>query len=86
MKTDAGSIARTIALALAWINQILAMNKISPIPVDEMTISTVITGAISLLAWWKNNNFTQHAHKGQKEINKSKAGVTGGTGSPLGDD
>ena len=50
MKTDVGSIARTIALALAWINQILAMNKISPIPVDEMTISTVITGVVSLFS------------------------------------
>ena len=83
MKTDVGSIVRTIALVLAWINQILAMNNISPIPVDEVAISTAITGAASLLAWWKNNNFTKHAHKGQKAINNSKAGVTSGTGSPL---
>lgn len=70
MKTDAGSIARTIALALAWINQILAMNKISPIPVDEMTISTVITGVVSLLAWWKITTLlNMHIKVKKKSIN-----------------
>ncbi|MGX0208480.1 phage holin [Staphylococcus epidermidis] len=88
MKTDAGSIARTIALALAWINQILAMNKISPIPVDEMTISTVITGVVSLLAWWKNNNFSHAAQKGQQKLHEVKAGTnsTGGAPQTNGDD
>lgn len=88
MKTDAGSIARTIALALAWINQILAMNKISPIPVDEMTISTVITGAVSLLAWWKNNNFSHAAQKGQQKLREVKAGTdtTGAAPRMNGDD
>lgn len=80
MKTDAGSIARTIALALAWINQILAMNKISPIPVDEVTISSIITGAVSLWTWWKNNNFSHAAQKGQQKIHEVKAG-TGTTGA-----
>lgn len=88
MKTDVGSIARTIALALAWINQILAMNKISPIPVDEMTISTVITGVVSLLAWWKNNNFSHAAQKGQQKIHEVKAGTdsTGAAPQMNGDD
>ncbi|MCG1213913.1 phage holin [Staphylococcus epidermidis] len=85
MKTDVGSIARTIALALAWINQILAMNKISPIPVDEMTISTVITGVVSLLAWWKNNNFSHAAQKGQQKIHEVKAGTENTNGkAPIG--
>ncbi|MDT4255071.1 phage holin [Staphylococcus haemolyticus] len=86
MKTDVGSIVRTIVFILAWVNQFLATKHISPIPVDEVTISSIITGAVSLWTWWKNNNFSHAAQKGQKEINKSKAGVTGGTGSPLGDD
>ena len=46
MKIDNGTLVRTILLILAWVNQILAMNHISPIPVDEMTISTVITGCL----------------------------------------
>lgn len=88
MKTDAGSIARTIALALAWINQILAMNKISPIPVDEVTISSIITGAVSLWTWWKNNNFSHAAQKGQQKMHEVKAGTdsTGAAPRMNGDD
>ena len=63
MKTDVGSIVRTIVFILAWVNQFLA---ISPIPVDEVTISSIITGAVSLWTWWKNNNFSHAAQKGNK--------------------
>ncbi|ARM67885.1 phage holin [Staphylococcus caprae] len=88
MKIDSGTLVRTILLILAWVNQILAMNHISPIPVDEMTISTVITGIISLIAWWKNNNFSHAAKKGQEKIHEVKAGTnsTGGAPQMNGDD
>ncbi|MFW3611377.1 phage holin [Staphylococcus caprae] len=79
---DNGTLVRTILLILAWVNQILAMNHISPIPVDEMTISTVITGIISLVAWWKNNNFTHAAHKGRQKIHEVKAGTASTGGAP----
>ncbi|WP_019236243.1 phage holin [Staphylococcus warneri] len=79
---DTGTIVRTILLIMAWINQILAMNQISPIPVDEMTISTLITGVISIWTWWKNNNFTQHAVNGQKTIQQSRAGTYSTGGAP----
>ncbi|MCE3399491.1 phage holin [Staphylococcus capitis] len=82
---DTGTIVRTILLILAWVNQILAMNHISPIPVDEMTISTVITGVFSLWAWWKNNNFTHAAKKGQEKIHEVKAGTENTNGkAPIG--
>ena len=85
MKIDNGTIVRTTLLILAWINQILAMNHISPIPVDEMTISTVITGIISLIAWWKNNNFSHAAKKGQEKIHEVKAGTENTNGkAPIG--
>ncbi|NMK72205.1 phage holin [Staphylococcus capitis] len=85
MKIDTGTIVRTILLILAWVNQILAMNHISPIPVDEMTISTVITGVFSLWAWWKNNNFTHAAKKGQEKIHEVKAGTENTNGkAPIG--
>ncbi|MDU4914209.1 MAG: phage holin, partial [Staphylococcus epidermidis] len=45
MRTDVGSIVRTIVFILAWVNQFLATKNISPIPVDEVTISSIITGA-----------------------------------------
>lgn len=82
MKIDNGTLVRTILLILAWVNQILAMNHISPIPVDEMTISTVITGVFSLWAWWKNNNFTHAAKKGQEKIHEVKAGTASTGGAP----
>ena len=85
MKIDKGTMVRTILLILAWVNQILAMNHISPIPVDEMTISTVITGVFSLWAWWKNNNFTHAAKKGQEKIHEVKAGTENTNGkAPIG--
>ncbi len=70
---DTGTIVRTILLVMVWVNQALALNGISPIPVDEVTISTVITGIVSLVAWWKNNNFTKEAKWGQEKTNKYKA-------------
>lgn len=82
---DTGTIVRTILLILAWVNQALALNHISPIPVDEVTISTLITGVVSLVAWWKNNNFTHAAKKGQKVIKQSKAGIDNTMGkAPIG--
>lgn len=83
---DTGTIVRTIILALAWINQILAINHISPIPVDEVTISSVITGLVSLWTWWKNNNFTHAAKQGQKKIHAVKSGTDTNGRMPAGVD
>ena len=88
MRTDVGSIVRTIVFILAWVNQFLATKHISPIPVDEVTISSIITGAISLWTWWKNNNFSHAAQKGQQKLHEVKAGTnsTGGAPQTNGDD
>lgn len=88
MKTDVGSIVRTIVFILAWVNQFLATKNISPIPVDEVTISSIITGAVSLWTWWKNNNFSHAAQKGQQKLHEVKAGTnsTGGAPRMNGDD
>ena len=88
MKTDVGSIVRTIVFILAWVNQFLATKNISPIPVDEVTISSIITGAVSLWTWWKNNNFSHAAQKGQQKLHEVKAGTnsTGGVPQTNGDD
>ena len=57
-----GTLIRTILLVLALINQILVVFGKSPIPIDDDTvtnlISTVWTVIASLIAWWKNNSFT----------------------------
>lgn len=65
MNIKPDTIARTIILALALVNQILTIAGINPIPVSEdeiyTVVSTFITIAASVWAWWKNNSFTQPA-------------------------
>lgn len=65
MKITAGTIARTIVLALALVNQILAACGISVIPIEDETINTLVSTAFTvvtaLIAWWKNNSFTKKA-------------------------
>ena len=67
-----GTLIRTILLVLALINQILAVFGKSPIPIDDDTITNLISTAwtviASLIAWWKNNSFTDKAIKADKML------------------
>ena len=67
-----GTLIRTILLVLALINQILAVFGKSPIPIDDDTvtnlISTIWTVIVSLISWWKNNSFTDKAIKADKVL------------------
>ncbi len=80
MKVSSGTIARTVILILALINQILTTTGHSIIPIDDETVTQVIsllaTIITSLIAWWKNNSFTQAALAGDvaKEEYKVKNG------------
>lgn len=65
MKISSGTIARTVILVLALVNQVLAITGKGTIDIADDTIyqicslvATVITTAI---AWWKNNSFTASA-------------------------
>ena len=64
-KISPGTIARTICLALALINQILTATGHSIIPIDDETVQTLVSTAVTvitaLISWWKNNSFTQAA-------------------------
>ena len=52
MKTiDKGTLTRTILLWLAILNQILTALNINPLPLDDNTVSTVITTVFALWAW-----------------------------------
>lgn len=60
-----GTIIRTVVLLLAIVNNALALFGKSPLPIDNEMVTNVVsflftTGA-SLVAWWKNNSFTQAA-------------------------
>lgn len=59
------TIARTALLVIALVNNALAMSGKNPLPfTDEqfyLFISTALTVAASIWAWWKNNSFTAHA-------------------------
>ena len=76
-KISAGTIARTIILLLALINQCLSMAGVSPLPIEDEQVETIITTAwtviASVWAWWKNNSFTQAALAGDALKNEIKA-------------
>ena len=61
----AGTIARTACLVLALVNQVLMVLGYKVIDVSDDTVNTLITTAFTiitaLIAWWKNNSFTQAA-------------------------
>ena len=67
-KISAGTIARTVVLLLALVNQVLSMLGIQTIPIADENVNPLIatgwTIAASLAAWWKNNSFTQAALAG----------------------
>ena len=76
MKISKGTIARTIVLALALINQVLTAmgyNVINIADEDVNTlISTIFTIVSAVAAWWKNNSFTQAALKADEYMKVSK--------------
>lgn len=64
---SAGTIARTLVLILAIINQILSACGKSPLPIESETLEQLVTAGFTivaaLIAWWKNNSFTPNALK-----------------------
>ena len=60
-----GTVIRTVLLVLALVNQVLAAFGLSPLPLENETVTTLIslgfTVVTALVAWWKNNSFTKEA-------------------------
>lgn len=67
-KISAGTIARTIILALALLNQCLSMAGYAVLPIEDGQIETIVTTLWTVIAavaaWWKNNSFTRAALAG----------------------
>ena len=77
MTISAGTIARTICLCLALVNQILTATGHSIINVSNDDINTLIstgfTVVSAVVAWWKNNSFTQSALKADEVMKEERA-------------
>ena len=71
------TIARTIVLVLALVNQILAIEGKSAISFANSDIyqlvSLIWTIGASVTAWWKNNSFTAAARKADELKDELKA-------------
>ena len=67
-KISAGTVARTIILLLALVNQCLSMAGIQIIPIADEDINAIVstlwTVIAAVVAWWKNNSFTRAALAG----------------------
>lgn len=76
MKVKQDTIIRTVLLVLALVNQCLTISghAILPISDEEVSalISTVFTIITSLMAWWKNNSFTQNAMMADEYLKELK--------------
>ncbi|MBR2554854.1 MAG: phage holin [Aeriscardovia sp.] len=72
------TIARTIVLALALINQLLINTGKTPIPIMEddvyQLMSIIFTIITAIIAWWYNNSFTKHARRADDLLEALKNG------------
>lgn len=77
MKVSEGTIARTIVLALALINQLLTAFGYNVIDISSETINTLVgtifTIIAALAAFWKNNSFTTEAIKADEVLKELKS-------------
>lgn len=77
-KITAGTVARTLCLALALINQVLAVLGYSVIDVSDDTVNTLISTGFTIVtavaAWWKNNSFTKAAIEADGMLKSLKEG------------
>ena len=75
-KITSGTIARTVILILALMNQVLTAMGRSIIKVSDDDINTLISTGFTivsaLIAWWKNNSFTQSAIKADAVMKEDK--------------
>lgn len=78
MKTKAETIARTVVLALALLNQLLAIFGKEQLPIAEdniyQLVSILFTIGAAIWSWWKNNSVTQNAIKADEYLKELKNG------------
>ena len=76
IKTSVGTYIRTVGLLISSINMLLTGFGKNPIPFSEDEIyavtSAVIQGVFVVMAWWKNNSFTQAAKRADIVMHSEK--------------
>jgi holin, SPP1 family len=76
LQITSGTIARTAILILALVNQVLTATGHSVINISDENINTLISTGFTIvsaiIAWWKNNSFTQAALEGDKLMHTLK--------------
>lgn len=76
MNITAGTVARTIILALALVNQVLSALGRPLLPIEDAQVETLVTTGwtvvAAMVAWWKNNSFTAAAQKGDEVMKQEK--------------
>lgn len=76
MKISKGTIVRTIMVVLVLVNMVLQHFGIDVIKVDEnevlSLVETVINLAVIIVAFWKNNSFTDKAIKADEFLKNLK--------------
>ena len=76
---SAGTVARTACLLLALTNQILSACGKPILPIESATVEQLVTAGITtvaaLIAWWKNNSFTQAALAADEVYEQKKNSV-----------
>lgn len=67
---NAGTVARTLILLLALVNQGLSITGHAVLPIEDEQIESFVsagwTTLASLWAWWKNNSITEAAIEADK--------------------
>lgn len=80
MKVTAGTIARTVVLAVSLLNVLLNAFGKNPLPFSDdgvyTAVSTVVAVVASLVAWWKNNSFTTAALKADETLTLERTETT----------
>lgn len=78
MNITKGTLARTIILALALINQVLSVCGLAVLPIEDAQIETLVSTGWTVIAaaaaWWKNNSFTQAAIEADQVLKEKKNG------------
>ena len=72
-----GTTARTVILILALVNQVLTATGHSVINISDENVNTLISTGFTivsaLIAWWKNNSFTQAAIMADEVMKEDKS-------------